>query len=302
MSEVRSWNHKCYAFVVFVLNYYMKCLVILLFLLSSFLSFGQKVFEGKIVYAYQWDKYESVLKGDSILMITYYAPGKIRTDMLVSNNDVSKDDTYVIGFLDSNIYYVLHPATKKAERILIDTPGLTDLRIISGVTLNDEIEVLGRKCYGVKEVMKYNRSMLDSGAAAAMEVTTYYAKDLYFPYKGVPYFTQSSAINNNNIFLSTKTSYNSGPFGNNEIVLTAVKIEQFKIHDSLFAIPENLSTQTTKMSDILNDTAKRTVTVTEITKEEEEKPEPPPPPPPGKSSKSTKSPAKKPDKQKSGNK
>ena len=83
-------NHKCFAFVVFVLNYCMKCTGLILLLLASSLGFTQKVFEGKIAYAYRWDKYDSILKGDSILMITYYSPGKIRTEMFVSMKTFQK--------------------------------------------------------------------------------------------------------------------------------------------------------------------------------------------------------------------
>jgi hypothetical protein len=221
--------------------------------------------------------------------------------MFVSNDNISKDDTYVIGFLDSNVYYVLHPIAKTADRILIDTSGLIDFKIMSSVPLNDEIEVLGRKCYGIKETMKYNS--LNSDTSFAMQVISHYAKDIYFPYNIKPYFMQTSTTYNNNICLSTKTSYNNkalGAFAGNEIILAATKIEQFKNQDSLFEIPKNFSISTTKMSEILNDTPSKKVTITEIIQEEEKKPEPPPPPPP-KKPQSSKSPAKKTTKQKSGN-
>ena len=207
----------------------------------------------------------------------------------------------MIGFLDSNVYYVVHSTTKKTKRIVIDTPGLIDFKIMSSVPLNDEIEILGRKCYGVKEITRYNLPSHNSDTSLTIQVISHYARDLYFPYNITPYFTQSSTTHNNAICLSTKTSYNNGPFSGNEIILAAIKIEQLKNADSLFEIPKNFSTQTTKMSEILSNTDKRTVTITEITKEAEEKPEPPPPPPPKQPSKSTKPPAKKPDKQKSGN-
>ena len=224
------------------------------------------------------------MKNDSIFMISYYSPGKVRTEMFLSNDNLSKDDTYVIAFLDSNIYYVLQSTKKAAKEILIDTLKLNEN--IDRVPLNDELNVLGIKCYGVKETMKYDVPMFNSDTSVTMQVISHYAKDLYFPYTITPHFSQSSMVYNNNICLSSKTKFDNSTFGGYEMVLTAIKVEYIKNPDSLFQIPSTYSIQTIKMSEMFQKT--RTVTIEEIMQEEKEEPEPPPPRPLKKPTKRTK--------------
>ncbi len=104
-------------------------------------------------------------------------------------------------------------------------------------------------------------------------------------------------IYNDHICLSSQGSFKSPTYGNNKMNLTAIKVEYIKNPDSMFQIPADFEIQSFKLSEFLKDSI--TSTVEEIIQEEEKKPEPPPPP--IKKPKTSKSPAQKPSKQKSGN-
>src|SRR6185503_5968831 len=130
-----------------------------------------------------------------------------------------------------------------------------------------------------------------------MTVTSWYAKELYFPYDPTSYFNDFPIVYNNSICLSSVSDTKDSVLGDERMSMTAIKVEYIKNPDSLFQIPNGFSVYNGKMSEFLKDTGAAKITVREVKlqelkQEEEEKPEPPPPPPP-KTPKSSKTPAKK---------
>jgi hypothetical protein len=256
----------------------MKKVAFICLFIFPFFCFSQKIFEGKITYA------APLLMNDSVLMVHYFSPRKIRIEMGFSKDDLSKDDNPVIGLLDSNIYYLLYPANKTAIRVIIDTSD--DVEIIASDSLTEWLDICGFRCYGIKDSIKESASLIDSSISLSIKVTSWYAKDLYFPYKISRYFSSSSMVHNNNICLSSEADFHDLEFGDDEMNLIATKVDFVKNPDSLFQIPSAYSVQTIKMSEMFQKTS--TVTIEDIIQEEKEEPEPPPPPPPKKPTKKTK--------------
>lgn len=280
-------NHKCNAFVVFVLNYYMKRLLILPLLFLFYFCSSQKVFEGKITYK------GAVEGGDSVTKTHYFSPGKIRMEMSY-DNDPSGYDSPVIGLLDSNIYYILYPASKVALRIIIDTTEIFET--FACETLADELEICGFKCFAIKDSLKVAAGLINVNISNTTVATLWYTKELYFPYDLTPYFNGYGIVYKNSICLSSVSDTKDSILGDERMTTTAIKVEYVKNPDSMFQIPNGYSVISGKMSEFLKDTGTkitvREIRTEELKQEEEEKPEPPPPPPP-KKSKPLKSPAKK---------
>lgn len=266
----------------------MKRLLFLPLLISSFFSSSQKVFEGKITF-------KGAVEGDdSVTKTHYFSPGKIRMEMSY-DNDPADHDTPVIGLLDSNIYYILYPGNKIALRIIIDTTEIFET--FATKTLANELEICGFKCFGIKDSLRVTTGLINVNILNTMTVTSWYTKELYFPYDLTPYFNGYGIVYNKSICLSSISDTKDSILGVERMILNAIKVESIKNPDSLFQIPHGFSVFSSKMSEFLKDTGSTKITVREnnieeLKQEEVKKPEPPPPPPP-KESKPLKSPAKK---------
>lgn len=262
-----------------------KILLVIVLLLPGF-TFSQKVFEGKITY---WTPPE-ISSEDSFVMISYFSPGKIRMEFGFNNN--SRQELYsVIGILDSNIYYMVYPVNKMVIRIIVDS--LDYYKVVANECLNGEADILGYKCFGIKESLEESIDFIDSNFTFSAESTSWYAKELFFPYKIDRSFSQSLMVYNDRICLLSETILKDSTAGEEITKLKAIKVENTNSPDSLFQIPGDHLIQTIKMSELLKDATIATITLTELKQEEEKKPEPPPPPPPPKEPKPLKPPAKK---------
>lgn len=223
-------------------------------------------------------------------MYHYFSPGKIRIETGHNNYKFAIPDNPIIGLLDSNIYYMLYPASKYAIKIIVDTPYL--YKITKENCLTNEEDICGFKCIGRSESVVEPESLREEDdSAVSADIISWYAKDLYFPYYIDRYLTQTLLVYNNRICLSSEIDFNDSTWRDDKEYLKAVEVEKQTNRESLFQVPNGYTIQPIKMSQIISGSVETKITLTEITQEEEQKPEPPPPPPP-KDSKS-KSPPKK---------
>ena len=277
-------NHKCDAFVVFVLNYCMKKTGLLCFLLLPTLIFCQKNFEGIVSY-----KGHSTIDGSKTLMRVYYSKNKMKLESSeeVLNTYKNEPKSMVIDF-KKGIQYLIDT--------LLETVEVDSLKYKDPEDMDSEFlflptditkKILGNDCrlYNAKTTIDDSTLVVPESMFAMWfsENIKYIIPESYRNKRSL-----LTSPDGNCIWLESSLTFKSPLIKKkgaiDSISYKAILIEPQILPDSIFNIP---SQYILKYRDYGSST--ETIELTEIISEEAIKPDPPPPPPP----KPLKSPAKK---------
>lgn len=290
MSEVRSLSHKCHAFVVFVLNYCMKKLVLTCILIVPILVSAQRNFEGVITY-----KGITSDEDNNFEIKILFADNKMKIKVVALHPIVQVIEIYNFK---TGIHYSLFEEKKTYTIDSLDNFSFDDrFSDLKDTTLNESI--LGHACKSFSVSTKEENSFVDE-----LSTVIWYADSIKFiiPEKYWNKRAIETCDDGNILFLKMQ---NIASFTIDEddeaiedksdtLLIVADKIERMEVDELEFQLPAGYTYSTVPAfhRGQRDSVRVRELTLTELVQEEDLKPEPPPPPPP-KDPKPLKSPAKK---------
>ena len=285
-------NHKCNAFVVFVLNYCMKKLLLLCVWVLPILLPAQTNFEGIITYK---GTTTNDIKSFEIKM--YFADSKMKIKVISPSLVEEANRTEIYNF-KSGIRYTIFEDEKKYWIDSLDKLSFDDYRTdLKDTALAEYVQ--GYYCRGYIEIPDEGTT-LPGGTLNIFWYPDSIKSIIPEKYRNKRRLETSD--DGNMLFLKMQTIINLSTDEEDDLIknkidtflIVANRIERMKINEQEFLPPANYTSSIDTYQDrnVIRDSVKiREIIITDISGEEK-KTEPPPPPPP-KVIKPSKSPIKK---------
>ena len=283
-------GHKCDAFVVFVLNYCMKKLLLLVaFVLPVSLS-AQVNFEGVITY-----KVVTTGEENNFELKIFYGNGKMKAKVFAPRPTYESVEIYNFK---TGIHYSVFEDEKTYSIDTLDNSSFDDqLSDLRDTTIGESI--LGYYCKSFTATTKKEKAFVDE-----ISTVIWFPDSIKFiiPEKYRNKRSIETCDDGNMLFLKMQAIVGFNIDEEDEIInrkrdtmlMIAHKIEKMRIDELEFQPPAGYAylDESPSHPRKRDSVRVRELTLTELVQEEDLKPEPPPPPPP-KDPKPLKSPAKK---------